>query len=99
MVDERESPSGGWREVYHEMEVPTDVEEPTHPCPDCGRSCTNVLRDVYECEDHGVFRAPTDNSGSETSHADGDDADETDAPDPDRLDERRNPTGKSTRTA
>ena len=57
MVDERESPSAGWREVYDEMEADPDVEAATHRCPDCGQQCENVLRDVYECEEHGVFRA------------------------------------------
>lgn len=56
MPDERESPSGGWREVYREMNVSTDVEEATARCPDCGRTSQNVARDVYDCEDHGLFR-------------------------------------------
>jgi hypothetical protein len=60
MVDERESPSAGWREVYREMEADPSAEEATHPCPDCGRTCENVFRDVYECEEHGVFRASAD---------------------------------------
>jgi hypothetical protein len=60
MVDERESPSAEWREVYREMEADPSAEEATRPCPDCGHTCENVLRDVYECEEHGVFRASAD---------------------------------------
>jgi hypothetical protein len=60
MVDERESPSAGWHEVYDEMAAGTNVEAATHPCPDCDRTCGNVLRDVYACETHGVFRASVD---------------------------------------
>lgn len=56
MPDERESPSAGWRDVCREMDAATDVEEATRRCPDCGRTCPNVLRDVYECDDHGLFR-------------------------------------------
>ncbi|WP_115864629.1 hypothetical protein [Halorussus litoreus] len=57
MVDDRASPSAGWREVAREMGVSTDAEEPVRGCPTCGRESKNVLRDVYECEEHGVFRA------------------------------------------
>ncbi|PSP57123.1 hypothetical protein BRC82_00800 [Halobacteriales archaeon QS_1_67_19] len=60
MVEDRRSPSAGWREVYSEMEADTDVEAPTARCPDCGRRCRNLLRDVYECPDHGVFRPTAD---------------------------------------
>ena len=72
MVDERESPSAGWCEVYDEMEADPDVEEATHRCPDCGQQCENVLRDVYECEEHGVFRASASGGESEVS-TDGED--------------------------
>ncbi len=64
MVDERESPSAGWREVYREMDADPSAEEPTYPCPDCGRSCRNLVRDVYECDEHGVFRASASGSAS-----------------------------------
>ena len=84
MVDERESPSAGWREVYDEMAADPNVEEATRPCPDCGRHCENVLRDVYECEDHGVFRASASDDGGEESDAE---ADARDAPDDDAPDE------------
>ncbi|NHN60811.1 MULTISPECIES: hypothetical protein [Halorussus] len=57
MVDDRESPSAGWREVYREMDAATDVEEPTARCLDCGRPCEHVAREVYDCEEHGLFRA------------------------------------------
>lgn len=79
MPDDRESPSGGWRTVYAELGADPDVEEATHPCPDCCRTCEHVLRDVYECTDHGVFRASADSADltGELAHADdGDDLDE-----------------------
>jgi hypothetical protein len=79
MVDERESPSAGWREVYHEMDADPNVEDATRPCPDCGRTCRSVLRDVYECDEHGVFRASArssderaDAASDERENADGD---------------------------
>ena len=65
MPDERESPSAGWLEVCREMDAATDVEEATRRCPDCGRTCRNVIRDVYECDEHGVFRASA-SDGEET---------------------------------
>lgn len=101
MPDERESPSAGWREVYHEMEATTDAEDTTHLCPDCGRTCENVLRDVYECEEHGVFRAFARDDESERSRAEERerrDADGNDAPDADDSDERRNRTRGSAGT-
>jgi hypothetical protein len=67
MVDERESPSTGWREVYREMATDSDAEEATCACPDCGRSCENLIRDVYECEEHGVFRASASTADGEES--------------------------------
>lgn len=42
--------------MCREMDAATDVEEATRRCPDCGRTCRNVLRDVYECDEHGLFR-------------------------------------------
>ena len=78
MVDERRSPSAGWRTVYHEMATDPNVEEATHPCPDCGRHCENVLHDVYECADHGVFRASAsdgDSSAEPTADAARDESD------------------------
>lgn len=73
MPDERESPSTGWREVCEAMDADTAVEEPTHSCPDCARTCENVLRDVYECPEHGVFRPSSDEgAGSDDATADGD---------------------------
>lgn len=103
MVDERESPSAGWREVYDEMEADPEIEEATYPCPDCGQQCENVIRDVYGCEEHGVFRASASDGDSESPNAEDEtrDADETpdadDAPDegddaPDEGDELKNPT-------
>ncbi len=77
MVDERESPSAGWREVYHEMDADPNAEEATRPCPDCGRTCQHVVRDAYECDEHGVFRASA--SGGESADADSPDADPPDA--------------------
>ncbi|WP_435180634.1 hypothetical protein [Halorussus sp. AFM4] len=77
MVDDRESPSAGWREVYHEMEADPNVEEPTARCPDCGRPCENVARDVYDCEEHGLFRA----SGGGRSADDGDEVTDDEVPD------------------
>lgn len=71
MVDDRSSPSAGWRAVHHAMAADPDVEEPVRACPDCGRRCEHVLRDAYECAEHGVFRA-TDAAG------DGSLADESD---------------------
>ena len=82
MVDERESPSAGWREVYHEMAADPGVEEATRPCPDCGRTCEHLLRDVYECEEHGVFRASAgggDGGEATTDETDAADARGTDA--------------------
>ncbi|WP_132059034.1 hypothetical protein [Halorussus amylolyticus] len=61
MPDERESPSAGWRETYREMGADTSAEEATARCPDCGRACRNVTRDVYDCGEHGLFR-PTERS-------------------------------------
>lgn len=66
MVDDRESPSAGWREVYREMDADTRIEDPTAPCPDCGQACQHVARDVYDCAEHGLFRASKPNSKSET---------------------------------
>jgi hypothetical protein len=77
MVDERESPSAGWREVYHEMEADAGIEEATHRCPDCGRTCENVARDVYDCGKHGLFRAFDDGETSpQTAESDGSGRDE-----------------------
>ncbi|WP_158058399.1 hypothetical protein [Halorussus halophilus] len=56
MPDERESPSGGWHEVYDEMAAETRIEDATRRCPTCGRDCDNVVRDVYDCAEHGLFR-------------------------------------------
>ncbi|WP_135824901.1 hypothetical protein [Halorussus ruber] len=67
MVDERESPSAGWREVYREMDADTRIEEATARCPDCGRTSENVARDVYDCEEHGLFRASA--AGGDASDA------------------------------
>lgn len=89
MVDERESPSAGWREIYDAMEADPYVEEATHRCPDCGRTCENVLRDVYECEEHGVFRASASTDESDPSSAEeetGDDLDEVENRAPGRAD-------------
>lgn len=36
MVDERTSPSTGWREVYERMGVATEEREEWQPCPECG---------------------------------------------------------------
>jgi hypothetical protein len=69
MVEERESPSAGWREVYREMDADTNAEESTVPCPDCGRTCPHAVRNVYECDEHGVFRASA--SGGESADGDG----------------------------
>ena len=93
MVDERESPSAGWREVYHELEADAGIEEATHPCPDCGRACANVARDVYDCEEHDLFRAfAADETVSRTaeSEPDGSDPSESDSPDADDPDETTN---------
>jgi hypothetical protein len=95
MVDERESPSAGWREVYDEMEADPDVEEATHRCPDCGQQYENVIRDVYECEEHGAFRASACDGiddGSQSSEADPDDP-------PDDSDEVENRARGSAGTA
>lgn len=81
MVDDRASPSAGWREVYDAMDADPDAEEPTRPCPDCGRRSANVLRDAYECEEHGVFRA--------SSRATGSDADSSGDAEPDSADRDR----------
>ena len=74
MPDERESPSGGWREVYREMDADPNAEEAVAPCPDCGAECSNLIADVYECPDHGVFRAPAARSeaAAERRDAEGD---------------------------
>ncbi|UPV75857.1 hypothetical protein M0R89_07290 [Halorussus limi] len=72
MVDERESPSAGWREVYREMDADTGIEEATRSCPECARTCENVARDVYDCEEHGLFRASAEDDASETSASDSD---------------------------
>ncbi|NEU58446.1 hypothetical protein [Halorussus sp. MSC15.2] len=93
MPDERQSPSAGWREVYHEMEATADVEDATHPCPDCGRTAENVARDVYDCEEHGLFRAyARDGERSSTEERSGDDTGESDGEDADTPDERVNRT-------
>lgn len=98
MVDERGSPSAGWREVYHEMDADTGIEEMTHPCPDCGRACENVARDVYDCEKHGLFRASADGEASsgttesEQSARDGSETSERDPPDADDPEETTNRT-------
>lgn len=60
MPDERESPSGGWREVYDEMDAETRIEDATHRCPTCGHDCSNVVRNVYDCAEHGLFRVSGD---------------------------------------
>ena len=82
MVDECESPSAGWREVYSEMAADPGAEEAAHVCPDCGRTCENLLRDVYECEEHGVFRASASaddaEDGEESSEASIEETDVTD---------------------
>lgn len=70
MVDDRASPSTGWRDVYDEMGVDPRAAEPASDCPDCGRRCDGVLGDVYECPDHGVFRASGDESERESPDAD-----------------------------
>ncbi|MFC4448583.1 hypothetical protein [Halorussus aquaticus] len=88
MPDERESPSAGWREVYHEMEASADVEDATHPCPDCGRTAENVARDVYDCEKHGLFRADARDDGTERSRAGESDGDERDRADDDETTNR-----------
>lgn len=36
VVDERTSPSTGWREVYERMGVATEEREEWQPCPECG---------------------------------------------------------------
>jgi len=56
MPDERDSPSAGWREVYRELDVDTGIEDATARCPDCGRTCSNVAGDAYDCAVHGLFR-------------------------------------------
>jgi len=76
VVEDRDSPSGGWREVYDEMAVDQWAEGPPSDCPDCGRRCDGLLADVYECPDHGVFRASGDES--ERGSQDADDARESD---------------------
>ena len=93
MGDDRESPSAGWREVYHEMAVDPGVEAPTARCPDCGRPCENVARDVYDCGEHGLFRAS--GTGGRGASDDGDgragdgvtDDDGRDSPDSDDEEE------------
>jgi hypothetical protein len=77
MVDERESPSAGWRGVYREMDADTGIEEATAPCPDCGRTSENVARDVYDCEEHGLFRASTAGDGASDAAAAASDASES----------------------
>ena len=77
MVEDRASPSAGWREVYDEMGVDADAEESTRDCPDCGRRCDGVLGDVYECPDHGVFRASASDDESERESPDAEDARES----------------------
>lgn len=57
MTDERSSPSAGWRTVYREMGVSTDVEADALECPDCGRDAPRVGRAVFWCPDHGRFDA------------------------------------------
>jgi len=84
MGDDRESPSAGWREVYREMDADPSAEEPTHSCPDCGRTCRNLLRDVYECDEHGVFRASARGS-DESATADSERRETGDAESPDDL--------------
>jgi hypothetical protein len=95
MTDDRESPSGGWREVYREMEADADVEAPTRRCPDCGRTCETVLRDAYECPDNGVFRPSTDGGGaaSDTESAD-DPAEGAETADADERPEGENDGGE-----
>ena len=94
MVDERESPSAGWREVYHELEVDAGIEAATHPCPDCSRACETVARDVYDCEQHGLFRAfdggdtASRTAGGETDGSDPSESDSPDAHDPDETTNR-----------
>ena len=107
MPDERESPSAGWREVYREMGAATDAEDATRPCPDCGRTCGNVLRDAYECPDHGLFRASGarstasraggnerdgGESGADAEKGGRSDAGETEGPVADESDERERRT-------
>ncbi|USZ66966.1 hypothetical protein NGM10_09500 [Halorussus salilacus] len=79
MPRERESPSAGWREVYRELDAATDAEEATRACPYCGRTCENVLRDLYDCDEHGVFRPSTEGRDSAES---GDSADPSPEHDP-----------------
>lgn len=60
MVDDRSSPSAGWREVYAEMEVDTSIEDDEEPCPDCGRRSPQVFHAIYRCERHGYWNATAD---------------------------------------
>ncbi|WP_276299408.1 hypothetical protein [Halorussus lipolyticus] len=80
MVDERESPSAGWREVYHEMDADTRIEDPTVPCPDCGRACQHIARDVYDCAEHGLFRASAESAGPNRDERESRDSDESESP-------------------
>ncbi|MFC4551938.1 MULTISPECIES: hypothetical protein [Halorussus] len=71
MPDERKSPSGGWREVYREMDADPNAEEAVAPCPDCGRACESLVADAYECPEHGIFRwsAAADRSTADESES------------------------------
>ncbi|WP_458207289.1 hypothetical protein [Haladaptatus sp. NG-SE-30] len=55
MPDERDSPSGGWQDVYDAMGAERSAEGPARPCPDCGGESTRIFRRVFECDEHGVW--------------------------------------------
>ena len=63
MVDDRSSPSAGWREVYAEMEVSTSIEDDEAACPDCGDRSPRIFRGVYHCERHGYWRDEEEAAG------------------------------------
>ena len=88
MVEERGSPSAGWREVYREMDADTNAEESTVPCPDCGRTCRHVVRNVHECDEHGVFRASASGGEGADDEAASADRDERRRADRDGSEER-----------
>ena len=57
MPTDRDSPSGGWREVYDEMGASTRAEADTADCPDCGHDAPRLHESWFWCETHGSFRA------------------------------------------
>ncbi|WP_135827502.1 hypothetical protein [Halorussus halobius] len=78
MVDDRTSPSAGWRAVYAELGVDPDVEGQPRACPDCGRECDGPLGGAYECPVHGVVAASASSEAHADASSDADDFGEAD---------------------